>query len=348
MTIKFHRLKYQLEESFTISRMTRHAVDALIIEISDGSISGYGEATDNPYYNSEIEALISDFEKIKPLESVFNQYAPLEFYETHLETLRIHPFLKCAIDEAFWDWYGKKHQRFIWEWLPWSWESKSIPVSTYTIGLDTAEKMKEKIQNQPWPLYKIKINGDHPIPLIRELRNTTTSPFYLDANASLSIDQYRELLQVAKTLNIVLIEQPFAVGEEAQLLNFHPPIPIAGDESFCDMEDLNRCKDYYDVCNFKLMKSGGISPVFKQLLAAQELGYAIMMGCMTESSVGIAALAQFLPALDHVDMDGALLLQEELSDHISFKEGRCQALQLHYGNGIQIDLKQLEKLKYEN
>ncbi len=347
MNFKFHRLKYDLQEAFGISRMVRNQVDALIIEIEYDGVSGFGEATDNPYYKSEIASLIEEFKNIREDLYISGNEEPIHFFQKQLSHLNIHHFLRCAIDEAYWDWYGKRKKCPSFHWLPWKWDSTSIPTSSYTIGLDHSEKMKEKILNNPWPIYKIKINNEDPVRLIEELRKVTNSPFYLDANASLDPIQFGKLLAQHEHLNIQLIEQPFKVGEEDRLLEFDRQIPIAGDESFIESEDLKRCRVYYDVCNFKLMKSGGISPVLNQVQQAKELGYRLMMGCMTESSIGISALAQFAPVLDYVDMDGALLLQKDLSEDIVFKNGVCQELK-HYGNGIEVNLEKLEDLKYED
>lgn len=347
MKINKYRLTYHLKDTFGISRMSRNQVDALVIELTYQNSSGWGEATDNPYYNSNIEELQTQLENIVIPDDLRDAH-PKTFYREYLSGLPIHPFLTSALDRAYWDAYSRHHRQNVLALMPWDWDQNEIPVSTYTIGLDHREKMAEKIQRTQWPLYKIKINEQDPVELLRYLRAFTEAPFLLDANGSLEIRQLEQLINNAPELNIKLIEQPLAQGEDHLLLPFidQDEVRLAVDESIQSPDDLEKLRPYYHVANFKLMKNGGFTPCLDLLNKAQSLGYEKMMGCMTASSISIAAIQPFLPILDHVDMDGALLLTEDIASGILFEDGICQQPKT-LGFGVEVNRKMMANLMTE-
>ncbi len=252
------------------------------------------------------------------------EYPPI-FYNKYLRDLTIHPFLISALDRAYWDFYGRWTEKNIIDYMDWTWQEKEIPTSSYTIGLDKKEKMAQKIRTTSWPLYKIKVNGKQPLALLQYLRSFTDAPFMIDANGSLDIKQLDELIDLSSDLKLELIEQPLSRGKDHLLqgLMDQEEVLLAVDESIRNMDDIARLRPFYHVVNFKLMKNGGFTPCINLLEKAGSLGYKKMMGCMTASSVSIAAICPFLPILDYVDMDGALLLTNDIASGIEFNNGRC-------------------------
>jgi L-alanine-DL-glutamate epimerase-like enolase superfamily enzyme len=342
MKINGYHLRYRLKEKFGISRMSRENVDALLVNLSDRHTTGWGEATDNPYYQSHIAELKLQLETMPSMPDIDDDLEhPIDFFRRHLDSISCHPFLVSALDRAYWDFYARRKKINVIDMMDWSWIDEEIPVSSFTIGLDEKEKMGQKIQSTSWPLYKIKIDGNQPLELLKYLRDMTDAPFMLDANGSLEIDQLEALIHSSANLKIQLVEQPVSQGLDHLLSNFHSQeeVLIAVDESIRSTEDLDRLRPYYHVANFKLMKNGGFTPCLGLLAEADALGYQKMMGCMTASSVSIAAICPFLPILDFVDMDGALLLEDDIASGISFESGRCQKPEgLGFGFTVQDEL----------
>lgn len=329
--------EHELKDAFGISRMSRTSCTSLIVECTNGQYTGFGECSDNPYYESDISQHFTVFQSQWPkVFDIKNSLcSPDRFYAQHILPNISHPFLRCAIDQAYWDFFGKFYKKKNGDILGYKWIQADIPISSFTIGLDAKNIMRDKILNNPWPLYKIKISNDEPYQLLEYLRHYTDSPFYIDANGSLDMDSFVEIIKNHDKINVELIEQPFDSQNQDYLLKDTWPIPIAGDESIRSLEDLEKYRSHYDVANFKLMKSGGMTPMKALIHRAKQLEYKVMMGCMTESNIGISAIAQFLPELDYVDMDGALLLKKPLGTDINFEIGK--AVQPS-GNGNGIDL----------
>ncbi|HKK87956.1 MAG TPA: enolase C-terminal domain-like protein, partial [Saprospiraceae bacterium] len=160
--------------------------------------------------------------------------------------------------------------------------------------------------------------------------------------------QLDELISHSSALKLQLIEQPLEQGKDHLLNNFkgQEEVLLAVDESIQESDDLEKLRPYYHVANFKLMKNGGFSPCMDLLARAESLGYKKMMGCMTASSVSIGAICPFLPTLDFVDMDGALLLVDDIASGIEFDHGRCLKT-TGAGFGITIDQELIQKTKVE-
>ncbi|RMG73650.1 MAG: dipeptide epimerase, partial [Bacteroidetes bacterium] len=212
------------------------------------------------------------------------------------------------------------------------------PTTCYTIGMASISEMVAKLQEKPWPIYKIKLGTDHDLDIIRALRAHTDATFRVDANTAWTAAQTIEYAPILRDLGVEFIEQPLKADRwsEHQQVRAKSVLPLIADES-CHVEaDVARCAGHFDGINIKLMKCGGLTPARRMIAKARELGLKIMMGCMTESSVGISAIAHIAPLLDYVDMDGALLLAEDPAEGVAIDE---QA-QLHFpdrpGTGVRL------------
>jgi L-alanine-DL-glutamate epimerase-like enolase superfamily enzyme len=316
--------------------MTRTTVDALVIEVSGLGVSGFGESTDNSYYDSVISKHVNSLSNIE-LPILSSVLHPATFYDNVLKPMELHSFLLSAIDCAYWDWYGKVHAISAIDLMPWKWLDQDIPQTSYTIGLDQPDQMIQSISEKPWPIYKIKINQNNPLKLLRTLRKKTDAAFYVDANASLNSNQFEELLGHAQELRIHILEQPFEKKSSQRILQHGIELKIAADESVMHMDDLADLKSLgYDIVNLKLMKNGGISACIPMIQFARDLGFSLMMGCMTASTVAIAPIRLFLPILDYVDMDGNMLLKDDIAYGIEYRDHRAIKPNGH-GLGIQLD-----------
>ena len=219
----------------------------------------------------------------------------------------------------------------------WNTEWQKTPVTDYTIGIDSIENMVAKMQAKPWPVYKIKVGTADDIETITALRKLTQSVFRVDANAGWALEEALVKIPQLKELGVEMVEQPLAKDdwEGMKILYEKSTLPLFADESCVFENDVEKCHDHFHGINIKLTKCSGITPALRMIKKARDLNMKVMMGCMNESIVGSAAIAQFLPQLDYVDMDGPLLLSEDTVTGIEYDFGRV-IISSRPGLGIEI------------
>ena len=246
-----------------------------------------------------------------------------------------NPFLVCALDMAGWDIYGKLKRKQLHE--LWGLDTATAPLTDYTIGIDTIEKMVAKLKERPWPIYKIKVGVEDDIEMVAALRQHTNAVFRVDANAGWTLEQALQKIPLLKALGVELVEQPLAKDnwQDMKTLYSQSPLPLFADESCVFEADVEKCHNHFHGINIKLTKCSGITPARRMITKARELDMKIMVGCMNESSVGTAAIAQLAPMLDLVDMDGPLLLAEDIAEGVKFEQGKILYTQ---GNGLGITI----------
>ena len=322
LTFSFQFYDLLLQHPFTISRYTVTVQKTAIVCISDGIHFGYGEATVNPYYHSTQERLKESFIKIQSVvESTFELH-PEEFWKSIEPFLKDDYFALCAIDVAYWDFYSKKNNKTLRSY--WSNDDTKTPLTSYTIGIDSIEKMQQKIIEKPWPIYKIKLGTPNDIEIVENLRKKTDAVFRIDANCAWTANQTIENALLLKDLNVEFIEQPLkAVDVEGmKKVKEYSALPIIADESCQREEDVVLCSELLHGINIKLMKCGGLTPALRIIQSAKNNNLLLMAGCMTESTVGISGLVQIASLLDYLDADGALLLSKDIADGVSFNFGK--------------------------
>lgn len=319
LIVRTYNLK--LKHTFRISRKTIDFQPSLIVELQDDGISGFGEATSNPYYNITVEILQNDIEQIRTLIEGTSNETPEQFWSKIAPFLQNNPFALCALDNAYNDLYARKNGKKLYE--LWDYNINHNPLTNYTIGIDTIENMVGKMEELPWPIYKIKLGTPDDIAIVTELRKHTNAIFRVDANCAWTVEETLENAKVFKDLNVEFIEQPLKAdnwkGQREVYQN--SVLPVMADESCIEEVDVAKCHNHFHGVNIKLMKCGGITPGRRMIAEAKKLGLKTMVGCMTESSVGISTIAHLLPELDYVDMDGALLLAEDIASGVSIQYG---------------------------
>ena len=179
------------------------------------------------------------------------------------------------------------------------------------------------MQAKPWPVYKIKLGTTEDIQIVTSLRKYTSAKLRIDANAGWTTQEALEKIPQLKALGVEMIEQPLAKEdwEGMKVLYEKSDLPLFADESCVFEKDVEKCHQYFHGINIKLTKCSGITPAIRMIQKARELGMQVMMGSMNESTIGSAAIANFLPQLDHVDMDGPLLLAQDIASGIEFDFG---------------------------
>jgi L-alanine-DL-glutamate epimerase-like enolase superfamily enzyme len=206
----------------------------------------------------------------------------------------------------------------------WNLDISNNPITDYTIGIDTLDKMVMKMKEKPWPVYKVKVGTENDIEMVKALRQNTGSVLRVDANAGWTTEEALQKIPVLKELGVELIEQPLAKDnwEGMKILYENSPLPLFADES-CALElDVEKCQGFFHGINIKLTKCSGITPARRMIRKARELNMQVMIGCMNETTIGTTAIAHLLPLIDHVDMDGPLLLAKDVATGIGYDYGK--------------------------
>lgn len=313
MKLSFSVRDLPLKHTFTIAHQSRDVQDTIIVKLEDDDFFGLGETTTNPFYGMTAENIGNRLEAAKELVEKGEWKNPEELWEMGSAIFADNPFAQCALDMAAWDIFTKKKGKKLYEYL--GLDPKNIPLTNFTIGIDTIEKMVAKMKEVDWPLYKIKLGTDHDLDIIRELRKHTNSRFRIDANCAWTAEQaIRNSEELAK-LNVEFMEQPLGKDdlEGMKEVYQYSKLPVIADESCIVESDVKKCHGLFHGINVKLVKAGGITPGLRMIHEAKSLGMKTMVGCMTESSVGITAIAHIAPLLDYVDMDGAMLLSKDIA-----------------------------------
>jgi len=310
-----------LKHPFTISRYTVTTQKTVIVSISNDECIGYGEATANPYYNSTVEKIQTSVASVIHIVEDSAGLHPEELWNLLEPHLREDYFALCAIDCAYWDFYARTQQRTLRSF--WSNNTIKMPLTNYTIGIDSVEQMTSKIIETPWPNYKIKLGTTYDLEIVSEIRRISNAVLRIDANCGWTLEEAIEKSERLKSLRVEFIEQPLHVDavEDMKALKIKSVLPVIADESCKTLSDVKMCAEQFNGINIKLMKCGGITPALKMIEKGRELGLQVMAGCMTESSIGISNLVQLAPLLDAIDADGAMLLKNDIANGVTFNNG---------------------------
>jgi L-alanine-DL-glutamate epimerase-like enolase superfamily enzyme len=322
MKVQYWPFNLKFRHPFTISKGTKTHQPTLIVELEHFGIKGYGEAPAIAYYNIPVEKMIADLEAKKQMVEKFAFTEPERYWHYLHHLFPQNNFLVCALDIAAWDIYGKMKKKPLHE--VWGGDVSNNPVCDYTIGIDTIDKMVAKMKELPWPIYKIKVGTADDIAIVKALRENTNATLRVDANAAWDLDTALKLIPQLEELGVELVEQPLAKDnwDDMKVLYNESSLPLYADESCVTEQDVERCKDHFHGINIKLTKCSGITPARRMINEAKKSGMQVMIGCMNESTVGSAAIAHLLPFINHVDMDGPLLLEEDLATGINYDFGK--------------------------
>jgi L-alanine-DL-glutamate epimerase-like enolase superfamily enzyme len=335
MKVILRSYNLKLKHPFTISRESHTIQPSLIVELQSEGFSGFGEATSNPYYNITVDSMKHNLEQIIPFIENSTTETPEEFWQKVHTLLKDDMFALCALDMAFNDLYARKKAKKLYE--LWGYQTDNNPKTDYTIGIDTIEKMVSKMKELPWPIYKIKLGTKEDIAIVTELRKHTNAIFRIDANCGWTVTETLNNAIALKNLGVEFLEQPLKADnwEGHKEVFQHSVLPVIADESCIIEEDIAKCHNHFHGVNVKLVKCGGLTPARRMISQAKKLGMKTMVGCMTESTVGISAIAHLLPELDFVDMDGGLLLAEDIATGVTISNGIIKYSDTN-GTGVQL------------
>jgi L-alanine-DL-glutamate epimerase-like enolase superfamily enzyme len=336
MKLTFRPYDLQLRHVFTIANSSRTSTPDVLTEIEYDGVTGYGEASMPPYLG-ETQASVVEFLKKVNLEQFASPFE-MDDILTYVDKItENNTAAKASIDIALHDLVGKLLGQ-PWHKI-WGLDAAKAPSTTFTIGIDTPEAVKQKTREDA-PLYnilKVKLGRPGDREMIEAIRSVTDKPIAVDANQGWT-DKHRalDMIHWLKERGIVMIEQPMSKHrlEDIAWITERSPLPVYADESFQRLPDVLRLKGAFTGVNIKLMKCTGMREAWKILTVARAAGMDVMIGCMTETSCAISAAAQLSPAVDFADLDGNLLIGNDIYKGTTVVNGKLTLNNLP-GIGIQ-------------
>jgi L-alanine-DL-glutamate epimerase-like enolase superfamily enzyme len=283
------------------------------VEIEYDGVVGYGEASMPPYLGQSVETVMAFLQKVDL--SQFSDPTQLEDILAYVDSLSEgDTAAKAAVDIALHDLVGKLLGA---PWYKlWGLNPEKTPSTTYTIGIDTTEVMKQKtleVAGQ-FNILKVKLGRDTDKEMIEAIRSVSTLPIAVDVNQGWTDRSYAlDMICWLKEHGVVMVEQPMPKDrlDDTAWVTERSPLPIFADESLQRLGDILPLKGVFSGINIKLMKCGGMREAWKMVNMARALGMRVMVGCMTETSCAVSAAAQFSPAVDFADLDGNLLISND-------------------------------------
>ena len=317
MKIDFVRADLKLAHTFKTSRSSTDVSRSYFLKY-DGAV---GEASPVRFYGETGESVEAAWKRLSPVLS--EEMHPRVAWPCLNRALGYNFALKCGIDLLLWDRLGRLESATVRELL----EVPGIDslLTAFSIGIDDPERMREEVRHRAgFRVYKLKVGFEGDLEAVEAVRRVTDVPLYVDANGGWSVEEACRKLPVLEAQNVVLCEQPIFSGErdDWERVRAATSIPVIVDEYCQRPDDVAHWAGWVDGINVKLQKCGGITPAYQMIRHARDLGMKVMLGCMIESSVGIAAAAQLAPLADYLDLDSHLYLENDPYQGIECKDGR--------------------------
>lgn len=318
MHLDFELLTLRTRHAFHIARLKAPpARYSVWVRIRDGEGNeGWGEAVPTPYYGETaetVQAVLPVFGEALTDAAQGDPFA-LERIEAAVGArLGRNPAAKAGISAALHDLVGKRAGLPVWRLL--GLDPAAAPRSSFTLGIDEPEVMREKVrQAASYPILKIKVGTPRDEEVLRTIREEAPEKtLRVDANTAWTVKEALRAIPMLQEYGVEFVEQPLPTAdlEGLRLLRRRSPLPIVSDESSVTLTDVPRLAGAVDGINLKLSKCGSLREAVRMVHCARAHGMRVMMGCMVESTLGIAAAVQLAPLMDYVDLDGAALLASD-------------------------------------
>ena len=312
MKLKFKPYTLELKHTFTISTNSRSTTPVVLTEIEHEGITGFGEASMPPYLGESHETVTNFLNKVD-LDQ-FKDPFQLDDILTYIDAIDINnTAAQASLDIALHDLIGKLLNKPLHK--IWGFNKNNTPDTTFTIGIDTDEIIRQKVREaEEYKILKIKLGSKDDKKLIATIREVTNKPIAVDVNQGWNDREFGlDLIYWLKDQNVVMIEQPMPREQMDNIawLTEKSPLPIFADEGVQRLRDIINIKDVYSGINIKLMKCTGLREAHKMLTLAKALNMMTMIGCMTETSCAISAASQLSPIVEWADLDGNLLIKND-------------------------------------
>ncbi|MCQ2145766.1 MAG: dipeptide epimerase [Bacteroidales bacterium] len=324
MKLRFEAYDIQLRHTFTVATYSRTTTPDVQVAIDYDGITGYGEAS-MPQYLGHTQQSVCEFLSKVDLGQ-FSDPFQMEDILAYVDSLSPgdEP-AKAAVDIALHDLVGKLMGQ------PWyriyGLNAEKAPSTSFTIGIDTPDVVRQKTEEclGLYNVLKVKVGLDSDKEMIQTIRSVTDVPLVVDANQGWQ-DKYKavEMISWLAERGVRMVEQPMAKDrlDDIAWITERSPIPVIADESCQRLKDVSSLKGIFSGINIKLMKCTGMSEAWKMISYARAEGMAVMLGCMTETSCAVTAAAHLSPSVDFADLDGNLLISNDLFRGVEVKEGR--------------------------
>jgi L-Ala-D/L-Glu epimerase len=323
MKLSYRPYTLELKHIFTIAANSRTTTPVMLTEIELNGMTGYGEASMPPYLGESHESVYAFLSRIDmgKYENPFD----LEPILNDIDTLAPgNAAAKASVDIALHDLVGKLMGQ---PWFHiWGYEKNKTPNTSFTIGIDTPDVVRQKTNEaEEYKVLKVKLGRDTDKEMIETIRSVTEKPITADVNQGWrDKEKALEMLHWLHERNVVMVEQPMPKEQRDDLawLTERSPLPIIGDEGVQRIPDIRKAFGVYHGINIKLMKCTGMREAQKMLTLARSLGMKVMLGCMVETSCAISAASHLSPMVDWADLDGALLIKNDIFDGTKIIDGK--------------------------
>ncbi|KXB82414.1 Tat pathway signal sequence domain protein [Prevotella sp. DNF00663] len=313
LKMRFFPYDLKLRHVFTVATYSRTMTPDVQVEIEYEGVTGYGEASMPQYLGQTVHSVTTFLQKVDL--SRFNDPFQLEDILTYVDSLSPgDTAAKAAVDIALHDLVGKLLGA---PWYKiWGLNKQKAPSTTFTIGIDTPEVVRQKTKEcaDKFNILKVKLGRDNDKELIQTIRSVTNLPIAVDVNQGWKDRQMAlDMILWLKEQGIVMVEQPMPkeMKNDIAWVTDQSPLPIFADEAIQRLKDIENVRGAYSGINIKLMKCTGMREAWKMLNYARSIGMKVMVGCMTETSCAVSAAAQLAPAVDFADLDGNLLISND-------------------------------------
>ncbi|MCC6549269.1 MAG: dipeptide epimerase [Ignavibacteriaceae bacterium] len=313
MKLRFRPYTLELKHVFTIATSSRTTTPVMLTEIDYEGFTGYGEASMPPYLGESQESAAAFLSKVDLGQ--FNDPFDLETILAYIDGVAPgNPAAKASVDIALHDLIGKLLNAPLFK--IWGFDKTKAPYTSFTIGIDKPDVVRQKTKEAgEFKILKIKLGRDTDKEMIETIRSVTDQPLCVDVNQGWKDKNFAlEMIHYCKEKGVVFIEQPMPKEDldGNAWLTERSPLPTIGDEAVQRLPDVMKAHKVYSGINIKLMKSTGLREAHKMLTLARALDMKVMLGCMTETSCAISAAAQLSPMVDWADLDGALLISNDI------------------------------------
>ena len=329
MMLNFYPYELKLQHTFTVATNSRTTTQGVQVEIHYEGLTGYGEASMPPYLQKELgtlESVQAFLTRVQGMIGEFDDPFKLEEILARIDAMsESDAAAKAAVDIALHDLVGKMLNA---PWYRiWGFDAAKAPSTTFTIGIDTPEVVRAKTKEcaEKFNILKVKLGRDNDKEMIETIRSVTNLPIAIDANQGWKDKKYAlDMIHWLNERGIVMIEQPMPKTQidDIAWVTEHSPLPVFADESIQRLSDVAAQKGVFSGINIKLMKCTGMREAWKMLNLARSLDMKVMIGCMTETSCACSAAAQLSPAVDFADLDGNLLIANDIFKGMEVIKGK--------------------------
>jgi L-alanine-DL-glutamate epimerase-like enolase superfamily enzyme len=323
MILRFKPYELHLKHVFTLASGSRSTTPVTLTEIEYDGVVGYGEASMPPYLGESHDTANLFLSRVDL--TGFKSPFLLEDILAYVEMIAPGNYAaKASVDIALHDLVGKLMNQ---PWYRiWGLNPERAPNTSFTIGIDKPDVVKEKVlEASPYKILKVKLGQGNDKEMIQSVRSVTDTLICTDVNQGWTDKKMAlEMIYWLKEQGVVFVEQPMSKAsvDDIAWLTQNSPLPIIADEAIQTVSDFAKIQGIYSGINVKLMKCGGMHAAYTMIAMARSAGMKVMIGCMTETSCAVTAAAQLSPLVDWADLDGNLLIDNDIFEGIKIRDGK--------------------------